>query len=150
MSKKLKNYPDPNLVMQAHGADPLRCASEFQRRLSRKLNSGCPSAHSLFLINSPVVRGDNLRFRESGVKEVVSRVMLPWLNSYRFFLGQVSLLKKESGIDFAWDPKAKLSSNVMDRWVLARCQTLIQSVKEEMEGEPKGPRFCALAAVAQT
>lgn len=62
--------------------------------------------------------------------------MLPWLNSYRFFLGQVSLLKKESNIDFTWDPKAKLSANVMDRWVLARCQSLIQSVKKEMEGAP--------------
>lgn len=89
----------------------------------------------LFLINSPVVRGENLRFREAGVKEVVSRVMLPWLNSYRFFLGQVALLKKVSGIDFEYDPQARLSENVMDRWVLARCQGLIQYVRAEMEGK---------------
>ncbi|KAI8453515.1 isoleucyl-tRNA synthetase [Phakopsora pachyrhizi] len=111
MSKSLKNYPDPNLVMQLHGADPMR----------------------LFLINSPVVRGENLRFREAGVKEVVGRVMLPWLNSYRFFLGQVALLKKMSGVDFEYRPKAELSENIMDRWVLARCQALIQYVRGEME-----------------
>lgn len=111
MSKSLKNYPNPNLILDLYGADPLR----------------------LFLINSPVVRGENLRFREAGVKEVVSRVMLPWLNSYRFFLGQVALLKKVSGIVFEYDPTAKLSENVMDRWVLARCQGLIKYVRTEME-----------------
>ncbi|KAH9810217.1 tRNA synthetases class I-domain-containing protein [Melampsora americana] len=111
MSKSLKNYPNPDLIINQHGADPLR----------------------LFLINSPVVRGENLRFREAGVKEVVGRVMLPWLNSYRFFLGQVSLLKKMSKIDFVYDHQAKLSENVMDRWVLARCQALIKSVRTEME-----------------
>jgi isoleucyl-tRNA synthetase len=84
------------------------------------------------LINSPVVRGDNLRFREEGVKEVVSRVLLPWLNSFRFFLGQVALLRNESGVEFKWDPTAERSANVMDRWILARCQTLIKLVHDEM------------------
>ncbi|KAM0753633.1 isoleucine-tRNA ligase [Meredithblackwellia eburnea MCA 4105] len=111
MSKSLKNYPDPNLIVDKYGADALR----------------------LFLINSPVVRGDSLRFREEGVKEVITRVLLPFLNSFRFFLGQVALLKKESGVDFKYDPHAPLSSNVMDRWILATCQSLIKHVKTEME-----------------
>lgn len=111
MSKSLKNYPDPNLIVDRYGADALR----------------------LFLINSPVVRGDSLRFKEEGVKDVISHVLLPFLNSYRFFLGQVALLKKESNIDFRYDPHAPQSKNVMDRWILARCQTLIQLVKDEME-----------------
>lgn len=110
MSKSLKNYPDPNLILNQYGADALR----------------------LFLINSPVVRGDNLRFREAGVKEVVSRVLLPWLNSFRFFLGQAALLKKETGQEFFYDGTAAQSSNVMDRWILARCQSLIKLVEEEM------------------
>lgn len=112
MSKSLKNYPDPNLIVDKYGADSLR----------------------LFLINSPVVRGDSLRFKEEGVKEVISRVLLPLLNSHRFFLGQVALMKHETGVDFKYDPKAKKSENVMDQWILARCQSLIQNVKEEMEG----------------
>lgn len=86
----------------------------------------------MFLVNSPIVRGDNLRFREEGVKEVISRVLLPWLNSFRFFLGQAALFKKESGIEFKYDPTVPKSSNVMDSWVLARCQSLIKIVKEEM------------------
>ncbi|SCV70092.1 BQ2448_1486 [Microbotryum intermedium] len=111
MSKSLKNYPDPNLIVDTYGADALR----------------------LFLINSPVVRGDSLRFKEEGVKDVVSHVLLPLLNSYRFFHGQAALLKKEQNVDFEYDPHAKQSSNVMDRWILARCQSLIQLVKTEME-----------------
>ena len=72
MSKRLKNYPDPKLIMDKFGSDALR----------------------LYLINSPVVRAEPLRFKESGVKEVVAKVLLPLWNSYKFFEGQVALLKK--------------------------------------------------------
>jgi isoleucyl-tRNA synthetase len=86
----------------------------------------------MYLVNSPIVRGDNLRFREDGVREVVSRVLLPWLNSFRFFLGHVALLKKATKVDFMYQPHAAVSNNVMDRWILARCQSLIKLVREEM------------------
>ncbi|EJF65096.1 hypothetical protein DICSQDRAFT_50584 [Dichomitus squalens LYAD-421 SS1] len=110
MSKSLKNYPDPIHIINQYGADATR----------------------MFLVNSPIVRGDNLRFREAGVREVVSRVLLPWLNSFRFFLGQAALLQKTTGRRFVYHAHAKLSSNVMDRWILARCQSLIRLVREEM------------------
>ena len=88
----------------------------------------------MFLVNSPIVRAENLRFREEGVREVVSRVLLPWLNSFRFFLGQATLYKKEQRAEFQYDPHAKKSENVMDCWILARCQSLIKLVREEMAG----------------
>ncbi|KAF8348297.1 tRNA synthetases class I-domain-containing protein [Amanita rubescens] len=110
MSKSLKNYPDPNVIIDKYGADATR----------------------MFLVNSPIVRGDNLRFREEGVREVISRVLLPWLNAFRFFLGHVALLKKSTGHDFMYNKNAPLPNNVMDRWVLARCQSLIGLVREEM------------------
>ena len=62
MSKRLKNYPDPTLVLEKYGADALR----------------------LYLINSPVLRAETLKFKEEGVKEIVSSVLLPWYNSYKF------------------------------------------------------------------
>jgi isoleucyl-tRNA synthetase len=86
----------------------------------------------MFLVNSPIVRGDNLRFREEGVREVISRVLLPWLNSFRFFLGHAALLKKATGHEFKYDARASVSNNVMDRWILARCQSLIKLVRQEM------------------
>ncbi|KAF6763074.1 isoleucine-tRNA ligase [Ephemerocybe angulata] len=110
MSKSLKNYPDPNLIIDQYGADATR----------------------MFLVNSPIVRGDNLRFREEGVREVISRVLLPWLNSFRFFLGHAALYKKVHGEEFVYNAQAHVPNNVMDRWILARCQSLIKLVREEM------------------
>ncbi|EQB45590.1 isoleucyl-tRNA synthetase [Colletotrichum gloeosporioides Cg-14] len=111
MSKRLKNYPAPDLVMDKYGSDALR----------------------LYLINSPVVRAEPLRFKESGVKEIVQKVLLPLWNSYKFFEGQVSLLKKVEGVDYVWSPETQSSNdNVMDRWILASCQSLLQFVNDEM------------------
>lgn len=111
MSKRLKNYPDPSLVIDRYGADALR----------------------LYLINSPVVRAEALKFKESGVKEIVSKVLLPLWNSYKFFEGQVALLRKLEQVEYTFDPKAgSENSNVMDRWILASCQSLLEYVNSEM------------------
>ena len=72
MSKRLKNYPDPVAVVKKYGADALR----------------------LYLINSPVVRAESLRFKEVGVKDVVKDVFLPWFNAYRFLMQNVARLKE--------------------------------------------------------
>lgn len=118
MSKKLKNYPDPMDIVGKYGADCVR----------------------LFLLNSPVVRGENLRFREEGVRDILTNVILKWINSLNFYLGQVELFDHEVGklepkrAGFMYEHDAKKSGNVMDRWVLARCQTLIQHVDQEMSG----------------
>ncbi|CZS97383.1 isoleucyl-tRNA synthetase [Rhynchosporium agropyri] len=113
MSKRLKNYPDPSIVMSKYGSDALR----------------------LYLINSPVVRAEPLRFKEAGVKEVVAKVLLPFWNSYKFFEGQVALLKKIENLDYCFDPAAEATNtNVMDRWILASCQSLLKFVNEEMAG----------------
>uniref|UniRef100_A0A1B0D7A9 Isoleucine--tRNA ligase, cytoplasmic n=1 Tax=Phlebotomus papatasi TaxID=29031 RepID=A0A1B0D7A9_PHLPP len=61
MSKRKKNYPDPMEVVNVYGADALR----------------------LYLINSPVVRAENLRFKEEGVRDIVKDVFLPWYNAFR-------------------------------------------------------------------
>ncbi|ROT37687.1 isoleucyl-tRNA synthetase [Sodiomyces alkalinus F11] len=115
MSKSLKNYPDPSSVINEYGSDALR----------------------LYLINSPVVRAEPLRFKESGVKEVVSKVLLPLWNSYRFFYEQALLYKKNTGEEFTADPsftEGKGLENVMDRWILADCQSMLQFIDQEMAG----------------
>lgn len=50
MSKRLRNYPDPAELLNEYGADALR----------------------LYLINSPVVKAEPLRFKKEGVFAVVS------------------------------------------------------------------------------
>ena len=74
MSKRLRNYPDPVNVMKKFGADALR----------------------LYLVNSPVVRAETLKFKEEGVKDVVKDVFLPWFNAYRFLMQNVDRLNAVS------------------------------------------------------
>jgi isoleucyl-tRNA synthetase len=53
----------------------------------------------------------------------------------QFFEGQVALLKKIEDVDFRFDPTAEdTNTNVMDRWILASCQSLLKFVNEEMSG----------------
>lgn len=110
MSKRLKNYPDPTIVLDKYGADALR----------------------LYLINSPVLRAETLKFKEEGVKEVVSKVLLPWWNCVKFLEGSVALLKKNENVDFQYDASV-VSDNVMDKWILASLQSLIKFIHQEME-----------------
>ncbi|KAL6112197.1 iars1 [Pungitius sinensis] len=112
MSKRKKNYPDPGLVVQQYGADALR----------------------LYLINSPVVRAENLRFKEEGVRDVLKDVFLPWYNAYRFLVQNVQRLQKEDGIQFMYNENtAKQSDNIMDKWIQSFTQSLIQFFKAEMD-----------------
>lgn len=69
MSKSKKNYPDPMEVVKKYGADSLR----------------------LYLINSPVVRAENLRFKEEGVRDVLKDVLLPWYNAYRYLAQSIEI-----------------------------------------------------------
>lgn len=119
MSKSLKNYPAPDRIFNSYGSDALR----------------------LYLINSPVVRAEPIRFKEAGVKEIVSRVLLPLWNSYRFFSEQAALFKKTNGQDFVASSSfgANTLTNTMDKWILANCQSLLRFVEEEMQG-----RSCSL------
>uniref|UniRef100_A0A672G8L9 Isoleucine--tRNA ligase, cytoplasmic n=1 Tax=Salarias fasciatus TaxID=181472 RepID=A0A672G8L9_SALFA len=112
MSKRKKNYPDPTLIVQNYGADALR----------------------LYLINSPVVRAENLRFKEEGVRDVLKDVFLPWYNAYRFLVQNVQRLQKEEDIQFLYNEStAKQSDNIMDKWIQSFTQSLIQFFKAEMD-----------------
>ena len=81
MSKRLKNYPDPMEVVNKYGADALR----------------------LFLINSPVVKAENLKFREEGVLAILKDVFLPWYNAYRFLFQNVERYEREEKTVFSWN-----------------------------------------------
>ncbi len=118
MSKRLKNYTDPMEMLREYGADALR----------------------LYLVNSPAVKAESIRFKDEGVKEVVSRVLLPLWNSYRFFSDQAMLYKK-SGRDYVADMSTSGEKNVMDRWILANCQSLLRFMDEEMAGERRSSYF---------
>jgi isoleucyl-tRNA synthetase len=82
------------------------------------------------------------------VKEVVAKVLLPLWNSYKFFEGQVALLKKVAGVDFIFDPASEsTNTNVMDQWILASCQSLLKFVNEEMAGRLNISSRCTLLTI---
>ncbi len=105
MSKRLKNYTAPDILMEEFGADPLR----------------------LYLINSGLVRSEDQNFADSGVKDMVRRALLPWFNSFKFFHTYACVDK--------WSPKEnyKIGNNITDRWILSKLQTLKQNISKEME-----------------
>lgn len=88
----------------------------------------------LYLINSPVVRAEPLRFEERGVKEVVKAVFLPWYNAYRFLAQNVTRIVADGGkfVPVA-TLAAKSAQNVLDRWLQAATRTLINTVRQQME-----------------
>ena len=112
MSKRLKNYPEPTLILDRYGADALR----------------------LYLINSPVVRAEDLPFREDGVKQVLKDVFLPWYHAYRLFVQSCNSLEAATATPFTPDEAAALSStNTMDRWIMAAANSLCGYMRQEME-----------------
>jgi isoleucyl-tRNA synthetase len=117
MSKRLKNYPEPDLILSKYGADAVR----------------------LYMINSPVVRAETLKFKEDGVREIVGSVLIPWKNCYLFFEQQTTLFKKLGHGEFVFNPAHPQSSNALDRWIMASAQSLIVYVKQEMNGNPPRP-----------
>ncbi len=105
MSKSLKNYPDPMKVLEEHGADALR----------------------LYLIDSPVVKAQEIKFAEKGVYDVVRKILLRWWNSYSFFVNYANI----DGFTPRGD--AKNSPNILDQWVLSRLNGLIENTRREMD-----------------
>ncbi len=108
MSKRLKNYPDPNEILETYGADALRA----------------------YLVTSPAVRAEPMRFAESGVRDVVRSVVLPLWNAYSFF--------STYAVADGWVPPVpgKRSPTEarapLDRWMLSVLQTHIAAINEEM------------------
>ncbi|KAG2739893.1 hypothetical protein P692DRAFT_20881404 [Suillus brevipes Sb2] len=83
-------------------------------RVPQKDSKHGADALRMFLVTSSLVRGENMRFRGECDRDVISRVRLPWLN-------------------FMYNPHAPVSTNVMDRWILGRCHSLIKLVKAGLQ-----------------
>jgi len=107
MSKRLKNYPDPNYILETHGADALR----------------------LYLINSPVVRAEDLCFSEQGVVHALRHLLIPLWNAYSF-------LVTYANID-GWTPEKSRdlppSGHVLDQWILSAMERLNEEVVKAMD-----------------
>ena len=113
MSKSKKNYPPPDAIFEKYGADALRA----------------------YLIDSPIVRAEPLKFSEEGVREVVRTVLIPLRNAWSFFTQYANIdgWHPKHGIDGVPAPPVAERPE-LDRWLLSVQQSLIAEVNTQMEG----------------
>ncbi|MDR2313829.1 MAG: isoleucine--tRNA ligase [Spirochaetaceae bacterium] len=106
MSKSLKNYTDPIEVVNSFGADALR----------------------LFLIHSALVKADDLRYSDEGVKDVMKSIILPLWNAYSFFVTYANI----DGFEASRAPEDP--SNPLDQWILSEAENLVEKITGALEG----------------
>ncbi len=107
MSKRKKNYPDPMEVVNAYGADAVR----------------------LFMLGSQVVRGEDLKFSENGVREILRNVMIPMWNALSFFVTYANV----DGFTPLDDKAPERLANPLDRWILSSLAQMVGEVREELD-----------------
>ncbi len=106
LSKRLRNYPDPEEVFETIGSDALRW----------------------FLVDSPVMQGGELRIdREGrGIREAVRLVIIPIWNAYVFFClyANVDRVRARFRAD---------STQLLDRYLLARTRQLVEGMQRDLD-----------------
>jgi len=105
MSKSQRNYTDPVDVVNTFGADALR----------------------VFLMDSAAVRGQDMRYSDEGVKEVLKTVLIPLWNAYGFFVTYANI----DGIAPAGYPDDP--ANPLDRWIISEAETLAERVATQLD-----------------
>ena len=102
MSKSEHNYTDPMELVKMYGADALRFA----------------------LVDSSLVRADDLKFNDDMVKDVLKSLLIPLWNAYSFFVTYANIDGYEPGKTDYKDLK-----NPLDRWIISATNRLILNVQ---------------------
>ncbi len=116
MSKNYGNYPDPQEMLTKYGGDALR----------------------LYLLGSPVMRGEDILISETEYRNQVRGFLLILWNVYNFFISNaiVDNWQPENNID------VKELTNVLDKWILSRLSQ-IQLIVEKSLDEYNSPLMVA-------
>ncbi|RDB31359.1 Isoleucyl-tRNA synthetase [Candidatus Similichlamydia laticola] len=104
MSKRLRNYPDPEELLLQHGADALR----------------------LYLLRSVAVKAESICFSEEGVVAVARRILFPLRHAVQFFLQHY----QEEAIPFQ---QGDQPDHILDQWLLSRLSTVLLAVRKGFE-----------------
>ncbi|MEI6280791.1 MAG: class I tRNA ligase family protein [bacterium] len=105
MSKSKNNFPDPHLLFDKYGVDPLR----------------------FYLMSCPVMKGEDINFSEKSVQEISSKIIGRLFNVFVFYE-----LYRDVSLE-ATNYKPESSSNVLDKWILSRLEQVIEEVSIGME-----------------
>ncbi len=109
MSKSLRNYPDPMEVFDSNGADAMRW----------------------YLLSSPILRGTDFSVTAAGLRDTARQVLLPLWNAWYF----LTLYANAAGVhgEVRDGVERPFSTNVLDRYVLAKTRDLVEDVTRAME-----------------
>src|SRR5579872_717246 len=119
MSKNLGNYPDPKEMLSKYGGDALR----------------------LYLMGSPIMHGEDILISEEQYKNQVRGFLLILWNVYNYFVTYANENHWEIS-NFKFHPKSTRfaeaaqisnSTNVLDRWIVSRLNTLNREVSAAIE-----------------
>jgi len=118
LSKSKKNYPDPWKVINEYGADALR----------------------FYLMSSTIMHAENLFFNERELRDIFRKnIMLIW-NVYKFY--EMYAEAPTPNPSPAPDVTGEGRENVLDKWILARLNQLIEVTTDGMDNYdlPKATR----------
>ncbi len=110
MSKNYGNFPDPKGVMQQYGGDALR----------------------LYLLGSPIMKGEDVNFSNDGVPEVTRGFLLILWNSYKYFTDYGNIYNWSCDVSGAAAMKQE-NRTVLDDWILARLTSLVLDLNKLYE-----------------
>ncbi|MDG2263186.1 MAG: class I tRNA ligase family protein, partial [Actinomycetota bacterium] len=104
LSKRLRNYTEPTEIFEAQGADALRW----------------------YFMSTNIVRGGDTRISDQAIDDVVRQVLIPIWQAYSFFTlyANADGYAASIGVD---------SDNVLDRYILAKTRSLIESTTAKMD-----------------
>ena len=105
LSKSRRNFTDPSVLMNQFGADALR----------------------LFLLSSPVVKAEDLRYTDDGVRDVVKNVLIPVWNAYSFYVTYANIDGVMPG-----DPPST-PANALDRWIISETERMVSEVGAQLD-----------------
>ena len=105
MAKRLHNYTDPAVILEQYGADALR----------------------YYLLSSSVMMIEDLNFSDQGVVEALRKNLMVLWNVYKFY-EMYAGSNQQAAIN-----NQQNSTNILDRWILAKLNQLIKEVTAQME-----------------
>ena len=114
MSKSKRNYPDPHIILDKYGSDALR----------------------LYLISTPIVRGDSMKFNEKGIKEIVRTTHIFINNSILFLKQMIPYYEKnyqKEWVPYKMEEILTMKLNIFDKMMLSYMQHFIDAIHQEMD-----------------
>ncbi len=106
LSKRKKNYPDPNMLFDTRGVDAVR----------------------FFLYSSTAPLAEDVRFSEQHVDELIKKFVLTLWNTYSFFVTYANIDNWQPEFKKDFKPKHKL-----DQWILSELNQLIEECTNQLD-----------------